>query len=79
MWSIIAAIFSAIWGVITGKSRSTDERLGNTEAANVELKAGLEAVKKADDAAKKVEEEARNEPYDPNDRADPRNAGKQWL
>lgn len=76
IWSALVGFGLWLLRLITGKSRSTEEKLGMEEAANVELRAGQDAIRKADEAAKRVEQEAASETYDPNDRADPRNAGR---
>lgn len=76
IWKALISLALWLLGKLTGKSRSTEEKLGMEEAANAQLQAGQDAIRKADEAAKRVQEKGDDEAYDPNDRADPRNAGR---
>lgn len=65
MWGAIVSFVMAIIGWFVGRKTSTAEQLGVEEATNASLQSGMDAIRKADDAAKKVE---RNPPnVDPND------------
>lgn len=76
IWSALVSVGLWLLGLFTGKKRSTDERLGVEEATNAQLREGQKTIEAANEAAKKVEQEAADEPYDPNNRDDPRNAGR---
>lgn len=77
---MIGAIVSfGLWllGLITGKKKpSAEERLGVEETTNAQLREGQQTIEAANAAAKKVQQEAADETYDPNNRDDPRNAGQ---
>ncbi len=62
---MIAKFLAFILDLLTG--RSAAKREGATEAANTILRAGAETIRKSNDAAAKVREEAKNEKHDPND------------
>ena len=65
MWGAIISIVMAVVAWFTGRKQSVAEKLGAEEAANAQLRAGQDANRRADEAAKKVE---RNPPnVDPND------------
>lgn len=65
MWSAIVSIVMAVIAWFTGRKQSVAEQLGMEEAANAQLRAGQDAIRRADDAAKKVERNPPND--DPND------------
>lgn len=75
MWGFITKVFSVVWSLITGKTTSDAERLGQTETSNAQLKKGVEVIQKADDAAKKEAQREKDLSYDPDNRDDPRNRG----
>lgn len=65
MWGAIVSIVMAVVAWFTGRKQSVAEKLGAEEAAYAQLRAGQDAIRRADEAAKKVE---RNPPArDPND------------
>lgn len=77
--SWIGSIIAAIIGLFTGRTRKAGEQLGAEEAANKQLREGQRDIEAANEAAKKVEKDAADEKFDPNDRDDPRNAGRKWM
>lgn len=60
---MLGKILDLILGWLTG--RSAAERAGATEAANTSLRAGVETIKRANDAAKAVEHTAEAIDEDP--------------
>lgn len=76
-WIINAIV--ALIGLFTGRKERTEEKLGATTATNTQLNAGLDGIKKANEAAKEVDKEHQTNVevgYDPDDLDDPRNADK---
>lgn len=70
MWSAIATMAAAALGflgkLMAGDSSKADQReLGRAEQQNADMKADTVVMRRANDAAKKVEQE---EGRDPNDR-----------
>lgn len=62
--SAIVAVFKAIGGYFAAKSHADGRELGRMEQQNADMKADTVVIRRANDAAKAVEEAA----YDPNDR-----------
>lgn len=62
--SAIVAVFKAIGGYFAAKSHADGRELGRMEQQNADMKADTVVIRRANDAAKAVEEGA----YDPNDR-----------
>lgn len=70
MWSAIATMAAAAMGLLAkwigGDGGKADQReLGRTEQQNADMKADTVVIRRANDAAKKVDQE---EGRDPNDR-----------
>jgi hypothetical protein len=63
LFSLIVSAVLAVAGWFARRKVSTEERLGAEEAANVSLRAGQDAIRRANEAAKKVDPNAK----DPND------------
>lgn len=63
--SAIVAVFKAIGGYFAAKSHADGRELGRAEQQNADMKADTVVIRRANDAAKQVEQE---EGRDPNDR-----------
>lgn len=55
MFRLILDAILGLFGVFLNKKQATAERAGATEAANVALREGVETIKRANEAAKKVD------------------------
>lgn len=73
MSGLLNTILKWFLDLFTGRSVSDAERLGKEETSNAQLQKGQKDIQAANDAAKKVDQEADHETYDPNNRDDPRN------
>lgn len=63
-------LLSIIVSFVTGKRQvSAEERLGRADAVNESLEAGLDGVKKANEAARKVSDVDEEFANDPNNRS----------
>jgi len=65
---MLRKILDVILGWLSGRSAAREQ--GRVEQQNADLKAGMDTVRRANEAAKKAEQEPYD--YDPNDRDNPR-------